>query len=181
MATTPTRPSISNAPQLLRVSGQDFETNLSFTITRPDGASRTYLGDEIINASPSSFFVSLVLETPGDYRLEVRSFGLISPAWTMQVAPPDSGDIVLTGVIPATLSASAQPQTITLTGQNFAAAMSGSIASPQGDVEVPVSIAVMNSTSLLLTHTFSKVGTYAVSVSDGAGHVSNTISVSVQK
>src|SRR4051794_38905363 len=177
-ATVPVRPIISDAPQLLRVTGQDFETtNLTFILTKPNGSSVTYVGSDVREAAASSFAVAALLDIPGDYRLEVRSFGLFSPAYTMPVRSPESGDIVLLGFSPQLITLSSQPQSIAVSGRNFDTTLIATLTAPDGAMEIPLGLSTSGSTSFILTHIFTKVGTYALSVSNSAGNTSNVITL----
>jgi len=62
-------------PQSLSLVGTGFQTGLIVTVTAPGGSNQTFSGNQVQNLSPSSFQISIVLNTTG--------------TWTIRVTNPD--------------------------------------------------------------------------------------------
>ena len=66
---------VSAEPQVLPVSGTQFEPGLIATLEAPLGVSTTFPASAISDLTPTSFTIGVTLDEPGTYLLTVRNRG----------------------------------------------------------------------------------------------------------
>jgi IPT/TIG domain len=84
---TPTSPIASPQTQTLLVNGNDFQTDLSVTVTFPGGGASTLSGTQIQNVTATSFDALITFADPGQYTLTVHNpDGTVSVPFEFNVA-----------------------------------------------------------------------------------------------
>lgn len=77
---------VSTSPQTLTVEGARFDAGLTLNVTDPAGNVQSLGGDSIRNVMPTSFQVTVTLETPGRYEIVVTNpSGRASPPFGFDV------------------------------------------------------------------------------------------------
>ena len=176
----PTEVAPGPGTQTLAVSGQGFVTGLVVLLTLPNGTITTISGDAIQAVQNVSFQVSAPFATAGDYRLAVR---LLSGAESNEVkitARSTGGTSPrIDTVTPGAVQSGSVSTVVTLTGVNFTTDSSVNFTTPNGATSVLPSSALVavSSTSVQLSIAFPTAGTYALSVTNGQGQASNTVTV----
>jgi hypothetical protein len=175
----PDHPMVSPKPQLLTVTGENFRSNLTLTVTTPGGAARTLGGADIAAQRTTSFQASVVLDEMGTYSLVVMNgdgrrsapFPLAVKAaarqpWISQVSPEE-------------VPKGQEAQSITLTGNNFVTGLKVSVADPTGTVTVADAIDKVTVDTVVFKYTFEMAGRYEIMLVNPSGESSNTVVVRV--
>ena len=184
VSTSPSLPSLSETPQLLTVSGHDFETGIVGTLTTPTGVGLTLDTSEFRQLTATSFQLSVIFDVAGNYSLQLKNTnGSVSTPWTVTVGSATQGALTLTFVSPTTTVANTQPQAIVVNGVNFDPSLTAIITAPDSlqSFYGPELMSGLNSTSFALNVIFDKVGTYTIVVRNSANSVSNSVTVDVRK
>jgi hypothetical protein len=63
---------MSDAPQLIGITGSGFARGMTATLVAPLGLATTYARASLLNLTPTAFGLSVVLDEPGTYTLTVR-------------------------------------------------------------------------------------------------------------
>jgi hypothetical protein len=82
-------------------------------------------------------------------------------------------------VTPRELTKSRDPQTITLTGRNFAAGLKISVTDPTGTVMAVDVVDKVSPTAVIFRFAFSQTGQYEVLVTNPGGESSNAATITV--
>jgi IPT/TIG domain len=170
---------VSPKAQLLTVTGENFRTNLTLTVTTPGGGARTIGGADIAAQRSTSFQASVVLDAVGTYSLVVmNSDGRRSAPFPLDVKAAAKQPWI-SQVSPEEVPKGQEPQTITLTGNNFVTGLKVSVADPTGTVTVADAIDKVTADSVVLKYTFEMAGRYEIMLVNPSGESSNTVVVRV--
>jgi hypothetical protein len=184
LGTSPSQPSLSDAPQVITVFGHDFETGLVGTWSRPDGLVLSFVASDFKTLSATSFQLSVTLNLVGEYRLQVKNLsGLTSSSFTVSVLPAAQGSLTLISVSPTTAVASSQQQALLVSGTNFDSTLEAILTAPDSSPSFYYSTAMagLSSSSFGLNVVLDKVGTYSLVVRNGSNSVSNSLTIDVRR
>ena len=184
LGTAPSQPSLSQAAQMLAVTGHDFTTGMVATILRPDGRVLSFLASDLIALTSTSFELSVVFDLAGDYRLELKNVGgQISSPFTITVRPAEQGTLTLTSLSPATTLSGPQPQAIFVSGTNFDGSLEAILTAPDSTLSFYPSSSMtgLTSNSFSINLILNKVGVYSLSVRNAANSVSNSLTIDVRR
>lgn len=172
---------VSNKAQVLTVTGEEFRSGLTLHMTTPGGEVRTHSGADITTQKATSFQVALVLDAEGRYELVVvNPDGATSSPYPFQVrAGTARQQPTIDTVTPRELTKSRDPQTITLTGRNFAAGLKISVTDPTGTVMAVDVVDKVSPTAVIFRFAFSQTGQYEVLVTNPGGESSNAATITV--
>jgi len=175
----PDHPMVSPKAQLLTVTGENFRSDLSLTVTTPSGAARTLSGADIAAQRSTSFQASVVLEAMGTYSLVVMNGdGRRSAPFPLAVRAAAKQPWI-SQVSPEEVPKGQEAQTITLTGNNFVTGLKISVADPTGTVAVADAIDKVTADSIVFKYTFEMAGRYEIMLVNPSGESSNTVVVRV--
>lgn len=154
--TAVTRPIAAQGNQSITITGTDFPTPPSVTITGPNAQS---ISLSVISASATQITVTGIFALAGTYQVVVSG----SAPFAVDSAPP-----VIASVLPPLVSGWAASQTITIIGSGFHANPTVMVLNPDG---TPRSIGVISSgpNAILATIPFDAPwapGTYTLTVDD---------------
>jgi hypothetical protein len=184
LGTSPSQPSLSDAPQILNVVGHDFETGLVGSLNRPDGRSLQFVAADFHQLTATAFQLSVTLDIAGDYQLQVKNAsGQTSPQFTISVRPAAQGSLTLITVSPTTTLASAIPQAINVSGLNFDSTLELILTAPDSTQSFYNSAAMagLSSNAFSLNVTMDKVGTYSIVVRNASNSISNALTIDVRR
>jgi hypothetical protein len=176
----PSQLSVDPSPQVLSVAGQGFTPGLTVLVTRPNGTRVDISGDAVQGLQSVSFQVSVPFDAAGEYGIAVR---LLSGVESNEIRVSAGSNAVtaprIDVVTPGTVQTGPTATVVTLTGVNFTSGSSVSLTTPNGTTSVlPASAVVgVQPTAIQLSIVFSAPGTYAVSVTNAQGQVSNTATI----
>ena len=60
-------------PQTLQIAGTHFTPGLTATIVAPLGTATTFVSGSLVELTPKSFKLTVTLDEPGTYHLEIRT------------------------------------------------------------------------------------------------------------
>jgi hypothetical protein len=192
--TSPFSPTAAATAQTIGVTGSDFESGLTVTLTAPNGSTTTLSGSQIHNVSATSFQMMAVLSSGGQYSFQVTNpdGGMSAPFYFMVAAAfpvqPTSALPIITTLSPSSAT-SGTAFTLTVKGSNFvsgatvlwnatplsttfvsstqlAAPVSASLTASSGTVSITVSSGGQTSApaSFTISPPASSSGSYFVSV-----------------
>jgi len=174
VAPDPVTPSTTAQP--VTVSGSHFLERLSLTVTGPDGNAAEYREPAIRDLKDTSFVASVVFPVQGAYQFVVTNAdgGISSPYRT--TAKPQSTAPSIVAVLPDRLTASPNPQSLTVQGQRFVPGMTVSVTDPAGGVQdIPAgNITNVRPTSMEITVTLQAAGDYSIVATLPSGTPSNS-------
>ena len=172
---------VSNKAQVLTVTGEEFRSGLTLHLTTPGGEVRTHSGADITTPKATSFQVAVVLDAQGRYEIVVvNPDGATSAPYPFQVkAASARQQPAIDTVTPAELTRSREPQSITLSGRNFAAGLKISVTDPTGTVMAVDVIDKVAPTSVIFRFAFTQTGPYEVLVTNPGGESSNAATITV--
>ena len=167
-------------PQTITVTGDNFATGLSLTVTKPDNQTITISQADIDSLTTNSFRTSVVFDLLGPYGFVARSAsGTSSPNFTVAVQVTNSPPQLIS-VSPAATPQSTIPQPIIIQGQALSAPLSVTITDPDGFATVIGNDSLnVTSTSVSLTFVPSKRGAWSLYVTLPGGISSNAVVLSV--
>lgn len=177
----PEAPAPSNTSQSLVVNGRNFASGLALSITTPSGGTADYRGAAITEQRDTMFRVSVMLTTPGTYRLVVLNpDGQSSAPFALNVRGKADGPVVRE-VKPIGLRVSTSPQTLTIDGARFDSGLSVTMTDPAGNVQTYTGDAVRNvtPTTFQLILTLETAGRHELIVTNPGGQVSNAVGFDV--
>ena len=176
----PTTPAVGPTAQLVTVTGDDFRTGLTLEVTTPGGDIRNVIGRDIQSRRETSFQVWLAFDAPGTYSFVVlNDDGLRSNALAIQARRVATLPVI-DHVTPEEPLKDAQPQTVTITGRNFALGLRVSVTDPTGTVTVAEQIDRTDAHTIVLPLVLDISGQYALMVTNPSGDSSNTVTVTVR-
>lgn len=167
--------------QSITISGDNFATGLSLTVSRPDGTSQTVQANDIEALNATSFRTSMVFDALGTYAFSVRSAsGTTSPNFNL-IVQSTLGQPQLLSVTPSSTTLSQSAQLLLFQGENLATPFSVSVTDPDGFTTLlgPEAVNGANSTSFQITFTPNKRGAWSFSVRTNSGAASNSVIVGV--
>ena len=175
MSVTPATPAPAKDPQILRIGGQGFQARLKLVITTPGGGTIELKDDAILQQRDSGFQVAVLLATAGKYALVVTNpDGGVSAPFVIEaraVAKPPTPVIQL--VMPEELTKHAEPQTLTVEGQNFGPGLRVTVTDPLGVEVVDPVVRDMTASSFKVSVKLETAGPYNMVVTNSTGAVSN--------
>lgn len=182
LAVTPAAPAPAKDPQILRITGQDFQPRLKLVITTPGGGTVEFKDDAIQQQRESSFQVSALLAGPGKYSLVVTNpDGGISAPFVLEaravVKPPAP---VIQRILPDNLAKRAEPQDLTVEGQNFGPSLHVTMTDPLGVEVLDPVVREVTANSFKLSVKLEMAGAYNLVVSNTNGAVSNVAVLTVK-
>jgi len=182
MSVTPAAVAPAKDPQLLRIAGQDFQPRLKLVITTPGGGTIEFKDDAIQQQRDSSFQVSALLATAGKYALVVTNpDGGVSAPFVLEaravVKPPAP---VIQRILPDNLAKRAEPQDLTVEGQNFGPNLKVTVTDPLGVEVLDPVVREANANSFKLSIKLEMAGPYNMVVTNSTGAVSNVAVLTVK-
>lgn len=159
----------SAAEQALQVTGSGFQRGLSLTFTDPAGGPpQVVSGDAITAVTPTLAGSSVVLNTPGTWKVAVTN-----------PAEEPSGDFVFTvmgaptvkAISPAQPKHKAEAQRVEITGSGFMSGLTVEFTSP-GRTTVAGSVASVNATHVLVDVQLAEKGDWKVVASNRGNRAS---------
>ena len=166
----------SKTSQSLVVSGREFASGLSLSVTAPSGSVADYRGNAIAEQRETSFRVSVMLTDAGAYRLVVvNPDGQTSMPFTLNAKPAADGPTVRE-VKPIGLRVSTSPQTLTVEGSRFEAGLVVTVTDPAGGVQSLGGDAISNVMpgSFQMAITLETAGRYELIVTNPNGKASSS-------
>lgn len=170
---TPPSPAASASPQTISVTGMNFISGLTVSLTGPNHSSMTLTGAQIQNVSPGGFQMSAVLSTIGQYSLQVTNpnggAASLPFNFNVQIASP-----AISSVSPSSPTASAGYQVITVNGANFEAGLTVTLTPPGGSPIALLATQIQNVTAATfqLRVILASVGAYSLEVTNPDGGMS---------
>jgi IPT/TIG domain len=169
----------SAAVQIITVTGNNFQSGLTLTMSAAGGVTVSSSGQQISNVTATSFQAAVTIASAGSYTVQVTVPG-IAPSngfgVTVQAAPA-----IVTAVSPASLTASAAAQSITVTGSHFESGLTVELTLGSDTVTVSgAQIANVTPTSFQASVVVATAGSYAIRVTVPGAQPSNAIDVIVQ-
>lgn len=170
----------SQGPQTLTVGGANFLTGLTFTLRSPEGVSTSYSSGAISNQTSTSFGVSVVINTSGNWTASVKNVdGQESSGATFTVAgAPSNSPPQILSITPGALFRNASSQSFSINGQNFRSGATVVVTNPSGS-EIQSSISSLSETVIVVLATFNTTGTYSVMVRNTDGSTSDRFFLTV--
>ncbi len=173
-AISPANPQASSSPQTLNVSGSGFQTGITLQLSGPSGT----IPATAANVTGNGFQFSAALTSAGTYTLQVTSpTGQKSNTLTFTVNAPVAATPVITGTSPATLTASSNPQTLSVTGSGFQTGITLQLSGPSGTI--PATAANVTGNGFQFASALTSAGTYTLQVTSPTGQKSNTLTFTV--
>jgi hypothetical protein len=150
----------------------------------PDQSQLVLSGTDIQAPQPTSFQAVVPLLLPGAYRMTVaNSDGSASAPFTVTVAvDPARNAPVISSLTPAQAQHGVDAQIVTIGGVNFTSDLTLVITSPSNVVSMVGGTAVrdMSATALEASLVLATPGAYGLSVVDGTGRRSNSVTIVVK-
>jgi len=175
MTVVPAAPAPARDPQMLQITGKDFQPRLKLIITTPGGGTIELKDDAIQQLRDSSFQASALLATAGKYSLVVTNpDGGVSAPFVLEArAVVKLPTPIIQRIMPEGLTKNAEAQNLTVEGQNFGPGLHVTVTDPLG-VEVPDPVVRDATTSSFkLSVKLENAGPYNLVVSNASGAVSN--------
>jgi hypothetical protein len=181
MSTAPQSPAAGPKAQTLTVNGKDFMPGLSLAIHDPAGGTVVLRDKSILQQQSTSFQVSAVLATSGNYSLVVTNpDGGTSQAFVVTAKTGDADEPVIERVSPGDLAKRQDQQLLHVEGQRFASGLTAMIGDPIGNDVQEVSVARVTPTSFDLTVKLEYAGEYTITLKNPSGAVSKAFLVTVR-
>jgi hypothetical protein len=188
-AVTPSPLVASATAQTVRVTGSGFAPGLTVELTS-NGNTEIFSGAAIQGQSATAFDVAVVIAQPGAASLVVRNTdGGVSDAFPLKVeakspttsAPAPQSAPVIARVAPDKATRGSEPQQLTLTGSNFAPALTVTMTDPTGMVTIikGTSFEAVTPTTVRFSVPLNVMGDYTFQVTNPPGQASNTVTVNV--
>ncbi|HEX5068715.1 MAG TPA: hypothetical protein VFV78_00760 [Vicinamibacterales bacterium] len=182
LSVAPATPVPAKDPQILRITGQEFQPRLKLVITTPTGGTIELKDDAIQQQRNTSFQVSALISAAGKYSLVVTNpDGGVSAPFVVEargVTKPPAP--VIQRILPENISKRPEPQDLTVEGQNFGPNLKVTVTDPLGiEVMDPV-VRDANANSFKLTVKLEMAGPYNLVVSNATGAVSNVAILTVR-
>jgi hypothetical protein len=175
---SPSNPRASAVNQALVVSGSNFQPELMVTVVGPGGRTSTLRGSDIQNVTSGSFEMIIILADAGAYSLRVNnSNGQQSNTFSF-MAVPNGALPSISSISPASPTASAASQTVSVSGSNFQQGLSVTVVGPGGSISTlsESQIRSVTSGSFQMIVTLRDPGAYTLRVINPNGQQSNTFS-----
>jgi len=182
LSVMPAAPAPAKDPQVLRITGQNFQPRLKLMVTMPGGGTIEFKDEAIQEPRESSFQVSALLTAPGKYSLVVTNpDGGISAPFVREaraVAKPPAP--VILRILPDNISKRAEPQDLTVEGQNFGPSLHVTVTDPLGVEVLDPVVREATANSFKLNVKLEMAGPYNMVVSNANGAVSNVAVLTVK-
>lgn len=182
LSIAPAAPAPAKDPQILRITGQDFQPRLKLIVTTPGGGTIEFKDDAIQQARESSFQVSALLTTAGKYSLVVTNpdGGMSAPFVLEARAVVKAPAPVIQRILPDNIAKRAEPQDLTVEGQNFGPSLRVSITDPLGAEVIDPVVREVNANSFKLSVKLEMAGAYNLVATNATGAVSNVAVLTVK-
>jgi hypothetical protein len=182
MSVAPASPTPAKDPQMLRISGQDFQPRLKLIVTTPGGGTMELKDDAIQQQQQTSFQVAVLLAMAGKYSLVVTNpDGGMSAPFVMEAKavtkPPTP---VIQRILPDALTKSPEPQNLTVEGSNFGPGVRVTITDPLGVEVLDPVVREVSANAFKLSVKLETAGPYNMVVSNSTGAVSNVAVITVK-
>ena len=181
--TSPHSPTQSTATQTIAVTGTNFETGLSVSLTGPDGSSSSLGGTAIQDITSTLFHLAAVFAQAGNYSLRVTNpYGLPSDPLVLPVQAAAVPKPVITGLSPASPTVASTSQPLYFAGTGFQTGAIVTLTAPGGGTTSFSGSAVTQSgsTTVRIAPTLTTAGAYSAQVTNPNGDVSSAWSFTVQ-
>lgn len=178
----PAVPLPSQAPQSLRVRGQDFRSGLTLSVTPPGGGVFEVPAAAILLQAATILDVTLTMTDPGPYRIVARNAnGFRSDPFDFSVVNELDRKPSVETILPASVARSTQSRTISVTGRNFLIGLTIRMTDPLGVIRTldDASIVRRSDTALDVTTIFDRQGVYTLVVVNPSGDFSDTVTLTV--
>jgi hypothetical protein len=182
LSVTPAAPAPAKDPQVLRITGQDFQPKLKLVITMPGGGTMEFKDDAIQQQRESAFQVSALLAGAGKYSLVVTNpdGGMSAPFVVEARAVAKAPAPVIQRILPDNISKRAEPQDLSIEGQNFGPGVHVTVTDPLGVEVLDPIVREVTANSFKLSVKLEMAGPYNMVVSNATGAVSNVAVLTVK-
>jgi pimeloyl-ACP methyl ester carboxylesterase len=162
------------------VSGSNFQSGLTVTVTLPGGGTVTLSGSQIQNVTSSSFTMTATLNIVGTYNFRVNNpNGTQSSnfSYATQNCNP-----IISSISPSNPVASSSDQSVNVSGSNFQSGLTITVFIPGGGTATLSGSQIQNvtSTSFTMIITLNVAGNYGIRVNNPNGLQSNTFNFTTQ-
>lgn len=180
-STAPATPAAGPKAQTLTITGKEFMAGLSLAIHDPAGGTVVLRDKSILSQQSTSFQVSAVLATSGNYSLVVTNpDGGISQAFVVTAKTGDADEPVIERVSPGDLAKRQDQQLLRIEGQRFASGLTAMIGDPIGNDVQEVSVTRVTPTSFDLNVKLEYAGEYTIVIKNPSGAVSKAFLITVR-
>ena len=172
---TPFFPTAGATPETISVTGSNFESGFTVTITSPDSSTTTLSGSQIQNATTTSFQMMAVLQSTGGYSFVVTNpDGGVSSPFFFTVIAAQPLPVSVSSINPTTPTANASPQAISVSGTNFESGLMVALTAPNATTTTLSSFQIANvsSGSFQMNVVLSVAGAYSFQVENPDGGTS---------
>ena len=170
------------APQTIHLTGLDFRSGLTVTVTPPAGGSFDVSPSGIVLQASTLLDLTLALTDPGPYRIVVSNAnGFRSDPFDFSVVNEVDRKPVVESLLPASVARSTVPGTISMLGRNFLIGVTIRLTDPLGVIRTldDASIVRRSDTALDITTIFDRQGVYTMVVVNPSGDTSTTVTLIV--
>ena len=180
-STAPVAPAAGPKAQTLTINGKEFMTGLSLAIHDPAGGTVVLRDKSILQQQSTSFQVSAVLATSGNYSLVVTNpDGGTSQAFVLTAKTGDADEPVIERVSPGDLNKRQDQQLLKIEGQRFASGLTAMIGDPIGNDVQEATVSRITPTSFDLNVKLEYAGEYSIIIKNPSGAVSKAYLVTVR-
>ena len=181
MSTAPQSPAAGPKAQIVTINGKEFMEGLTLAIHDPAGGTVVLRDKSILARQATSFQVSAVFATSGNYSLVVTNpDGGTSQAFVVTAKTGDADEPVIERVSPGDLAKRQDQQLLRVEGQRFASGLTAMVGDPIGNDVQEVAVARVTPTSFDLTVKLEYAGEYTIIIKNPSGAVSKAFLVTVR-
>ena len=179
----PTTPTASNTNQDVLVIGNNFQPNLSVSITFPSGGGTTLTGTQIQNVTATSFIMRATLNAAGNWAIQVNNnSGGQSSIFTFSVSG-SVGNSTISSINPASPTANGADQNVIVNGSNFQNGLRVNVTFPNGGISTlqgTGQIQNVTANSFLMRITLNAAGSWNIRVVNPDNSQSQQFTFNVQ-
>lgn len=177
----PTSPTASNIDQNVTVVGNNFQQNLTVSVTFPGGGGATLSGTQIQNVTTNSFVMRITLGRAGNWGIRVNNpDGGQSNTFTFDVQSVTETPAI-TSLNPSSPFVNSSDQDVVVFGSNFQPNLTVSVTFPGGGSSTLSGTQIQNvtPTSFVARITLGTTGNWAIRINNPDGGQSNTFNFNV--
>ena len=158
---SPAVPTASSSDQTLSVSGTNFQSGLTVSVTFPSGGSTVLSGSQILGVTSTSFQLLITLNGGGTWSIRVNNPNASpSNVFTFTVNSPSPQ---MTGISPTTANAGSGQLSLTVNGSNF---LSTSVVQWNGSARQTTFVSGTQLTATITSADLAAPGTAQITVSN---------------
>jgi pimeloyl-ACP methyl ester carboxylesterase len=177
---SPSTPTRGDSDQSVSVSGSNFVSGLTVTVSIPGGGTATLSGSQIQSVSSGSFTMVITLNVVGQYGIRVNNpSGAQSNTFNFNV---QSVSPSISSISPSTPTRGDSDQNVQVFGNNFVSGMTVTVFIPGGGTATLSGSQIQSVTpsSFIMVITLNVVGQYGIRVNNPGNVLSNTFNFTVQ-